>query len=221
MSKIQKTHLIYAIISLCAVFAYSAFLVKNAISEVDTVEETLPHIIEEEFQVISVTEPLLKVFIKSEEVTEAETFDFYEPETEAETIREGFSPILPVKGEIIRGFSQSHVYNPLTKDWRSHSGIDISANITAKVFACEDGTVTACYEDPLWGNVIEIDHGEYISVYKNLSTLIMVKEGESVRRGDAISGVGNLSPVEKHTTPHMHFEMLHYGEYIDPMTLID
>lgn len=217
MSKIQKTHLIYAVISLCAVFAYSAFLLHNAIEEVDTVEETLPYPVEEEFEQVPVTEPLLEVIKPKEKVVRQE-----EPApTEAPTIApEGFSPIMPLDGRVEKSFSEKHIYNPITADWRNHTGIDICANMADKVYACEDGTVTACFTDPLWGNVIEIDHGEYISVYKNVSTLIMVKEGDSVRRGDAISGVGNLATAEKLPTPHIHFEMLHFGEYIDPLSLI-
>ena len=81
--------------------------------------------------------------------------------------------------------------------------------------------MSACYKDALWGNVIEIDHGEYISVYKNLSTLDIVKEGDSVNKGDTISGVGEGSTAEKLASPHLHFELLHYGKYIDPESLIN
>lgn len=227
MNEVKKTHIIYAIISICAVCAYGGFLIRNSIEEVDIVEETVPYNYEEEFYIApQATEPTQKevaapVIVIEDKVEERETETEKETEkvTEAAPLR-GFSPILPVEGTVVKSFSEKHIYNERTKDWRSHTGIDISANVTEKVVSCEDGAVIACYTDPLWGNVIEIDHGEYVSVYKNVSTLIMVKEGDSVKRGQVISGVGETSTTEGYQTPHIHFELLYYGEYTDPAALI-
>lgn len=216
----KRTHFIYAFISICALIAYSGFLVKNAISEVDITEETLPYEpYEDEFVYNApVTEPYVHEAMNTEEKVPIIT-----PEEETEPFEEsfemGFSPIMPAEGTITKTFSETHVYDELTNDWRTHFGIDISAPGTSFVYATEDGTVCAVYEDALWGNVIEIDHGEYVSVYKNLSTLIMVAEGDFVRRGEKISGVGS-SGVREGFDPHLHFEMLRFGEYVNPLTLI-
>lgn len=215
----KKNQIVYSVISLCAVAAYCAFLVTNSISQVDVAEETLPYAVMDEFEEEPVTEPVaVKTVAPKTDVPEIVIEPYSEPETEYEVLS-GFSPVFPLLGTVTKYFSLNHTYNSATGDWRTHSGIDIEALAADPVFACEDGTVTACYQDPLWGNVIEIDHGEYISVYKNLSTLIMVKEGDSVKRGEKISGSGNSAAAEAGES-HIHFEIKHYGEYIDPLELL-
>ncbi len=222
----KKTHIIYSLISICALLAYGGFIVKNAMHEVDTVEETLPYEKEEglvEIEELEMeTEPLIQVVSPQNNVPEviAEHLP-EEPTTEEPSIEalSEFSPLFPTTGTITKYFSLSHTYNPDTGDWRAHSGIDIEALPAEAVISVEDGVVTACYTDPLWGNVIEISHGEYTSIYKNLSTLIMVKEGDSVSRGEKISGAGSSSVTESGKT-HLHFEIMHYSEYIDPLELL-
>lgn len=217
----KKTHILYSVISICAIIAYGGFLVKNSISEVDTVEETLPY--EQDFPE-DLTEPqaaevnLVQSDVPEFVIDEPSDAPTAEIATEIEEII-GFSPIFPVSGTVTKNFSLKHSYNPVTNDWRAHSGIDIAAPPAEAVVSVEDGSVTACYSDPLWGNVIEIDHGEYISIYKNLSTLIMVKEGDSVTRGEKISGVGSTSAAEAGDA-HIHFEIRHYSEYVNPLDLI-
>lgn len=215
----KKTQLVYSLVSVCAVIAYCGFLVKNSISEVDVAEETLPYenILKEDVppaptEPVQVSAPVAEELFERNMPTEKPT----EKPTE-EII--GFTPVFPVSGSITSEFSLEPVYNSVTKDWRSHVGVDIAANLTDAVVAIEDGTVTDCYTDPMWGNVIKIDHGEYVSIYKNLSTLIMVKEGDSVTRGEKISGVGTSSVAEMGEA-HLHFELMHYSEYIDPLPLL-
>ncbi len=222
----KKPQLMYSIIAICSVVLYMTFLIRGAITDANSTKEDIPYnppAREEKVVVPPPTENILSVMenvtnVKHKEVVEEET----ETPTEEATLEtpEKFSPILPVSGEISQKFSLTHSYNEKTGDWRAHSGIDITADKASRVLAVEDGTVTKCIYDPLWGNVIEIDHGEYVSIYKNLSTLIMVKEGDWVKRGEAISGVGHSASAEGYLTDHLHFEMKHYSDYIDPLSII-
>ena len=206
----KKTHIIYSLISICAIIAYGGFIVKSSISPVDTVEETLPY---EEITEAE-TEEATEVIFTPISTVEAPT----EEPTETATVEElkGFSPLFPVEGTITKPFSLTHSYVPETRDWRAHSGIDIASLPAEAVISVEDGLVTKCCSDPLWGNVIEISHGEYTSIYKNLSTLIMVKEGDSVNRGEKISGVGNTATCEPGEA-HLHFELKHYSDFVNHM----
>lgn len=205
----KKTHIIYSLISICAIIAYGGFIVKNSISDVDTVEETLPY-----EEVTEPTEMVTEVILTPILPREAPT----EMPTEKATYEElnGFSPLFPSEGKVTKPFSLTHSYSQKTHDWRAHSGIDITALPAEAVISVEDGLVTKCYTDPLWGNVIEISHGEYTSIYKNLSTLIMVREGDSVNRGEKISGVGATATCEAGEA-HLHFELKHYSDFVDPM----
>ncbi len=138
-------------------------------------------------------EPLVRVAAPDEEV---------EPEAE-----EPPCPILsPTDGTVSNSYTLQSVYSETTRDWRAHTGIDIEAPLAAAVIATAEGTVTAAYNDSLWGNVIEITHkGGLRSIYKGVSTLDMVSVGQSVQGGDIISGVGT-SPIESKAMSHLHFE---------------
>lgn len=214
----KKTSVLYSAVALSAVIAYCGFLLKGRITETNQTEETVPY----EEESIIIIEDATEAPSEEEEIPVAAVKNDvpYEEPSEIPT-EKVFSPIYPVSGEVVTSFSESLVYNSVTDDWRSHPGIDIKAAKTARVLACEDGAVTRCYEDPLWGNVIEIDHGEYISVYKNLSTLIMVNSGDIVKKGDPISGVGDSGAAEGAMGAHLHFEMLKDGKAVDPAALLD
>lgn len=211
---------VYSVIALAAVAAYFGFVVKGGIKNVNTTEETLPYVEETEPVTLPVSiedeAPVEEVMANEERVPEIQ------PETEPETVPPPvFSPTWPVSGEVAGQFSDKLVFNEATNDWRSHSGIDIKAAKTARVLAAEDGTVTLCYEDPLWGNTIELDHGEYKTVYKNLSTLMMVTVGKTVKKGDPISGVGDGAATEKALGSHLHFEIIKDEIAVDPLSYLD
>ncbi len=213
----KKNHKIYAAISLCGIICYCAFLIKTAISNVNTTEdnvpenETLATEIYEEESVVAVSVPAPSVPELSEETT-SEALS-------SETPKDGFSPIYPIKGEILTPFSLRHTYSSKTGDWRAHGGIDIKGKIGDAVCAIEDGAVIGVYNTPVWGNVVEIDHGEYVSIYKNLDNTA-VKVGDNVLRGDVISHIGSSSQIESDTEPHLHFEITYYGESCDPCELL-
>ncbi len=226
----KKTSVLYSAVALSAVIAYCGFLLKGRITETNQTEETVPY--EEESIIIidSSAEIPSEESGKSEESEKSAESEIPAPAVKTDAPHEepseilsekGFSPIYPVSGEVVTPFSESLTYNSITGDWRSHPGIDIKAAKTARVLACEDGTVARCFEDSLWGNVIEIDHGEYISVYKNLSTLIMVNSGDTVKKGDPISGVGDSGAAESAMGAHLHFEILKDGKAVDPAALLD
>lgn len=217
----KKNHKLYALISLCAILCYCAFLVKTAISNVNTTEETVPenttlsaqfHESEEDESVVSVSVRSPHVPTPTEENTTSAAPALSPP-------KEGFSPIYPIKGEILTSFSLRHTYNSKTGDWRAHGGIDIKGEIGDEISAIEDGAVINVYHTPVWGNVVEIDHGEYVSIYKNLDDTT-VKTGDNVLRGDTISHIGSSSQIESDLPPHLHFEITHYGESLDPCELL-
>lgn len=122
----------------------------------------------------------------------------------------------PVEGEVTNPYSLQSVYSETTRDWRAHMGTDIEAPLAAAIKAPAEGTVTAVYEDNLWGKVIEITHrGGLRTVYKGVSTLDMVKKGDAVEAGEIISGVGT-SPIESKAMSHLHFETWQDGVCVNP-----
>jgi murein DD-endopeptidase MepM/ murein hydrolase activator NlpD len=130
---------------------------------------------------------------------------------------EGF--ILPVTGEIIGAYSADElVWNETLEQWRTHPGIDIAAAEGTAVVACDSGVITDAYEDALYGYVVEISHdNEIISRYCALANLEFAEIGRSVKKGEIIGSVGAMPIIEAETGPHIHFEMLENGAYIEPV----
>ncbi|MDO4562589.1 MAG: M23 family metallopeptidase [Clostridia bacterium] len=150
------------------------------------------------------------------ELVKKEAAPPHAPQTEAVPIT---SLLMPVNGEVITTFSKTPIYSETMGDWRAHLGIDIRAPKTYRVYAAAKGTITKVYTDPSWGITVEIEHaGALRTVYKNLSTDIMAKEGDNVEAGDAISGVGDSAAIESALLPHLHFEVYKDGEAVDPQS---
>lgn len=72
-------------------------------------------------------------------------------------------------------------------------------------------------ENKACGNGIAIDHGDgWQSVYCHLKkNSVRVRQGEEVRRGQAIAAIGHSGLTE---FPHLHFSIFHRGATIDPFT---
>jgi murein DD-endopeptidase MepM/ murein hydrolase activator NlpD len=126
--------------------------------------------------------------------------------------------VLPLRGNIIKQFSDDvPVYSLTLDEYVVHSGVDIGAPADTQVTAAADGTVTKVYNDDKLGITIEISHGNgIVTKYSNLSTTKMVGEGDVVKKGQPISGVGNSALFESLEPPHLHFEVLKDGVAINP-----
>jgi len=102
-----------------------------------------------------------------------------------------------------------------------NSGVDYSiGNDSFDVNAILDGTVISVKEDALFGNVVEIRHSnDMISVYQSLGT-VNVKKDDVVKQGDVI-GTSGLSNIDKELGNHLHFEILHNGQVVNPENYYD
>ena len=130
--------------------------------------------------------------------------------------------VMPVDGEIVRGFAKdSLVYSETLQEWIVHQAIDIKANSRDVVKAAADGTVKSIKNDPRYGLTVIIEHhGGFKTVYSNLLTAEFVVEGESVKQGQTLGTVGSSATFEIADEPHLHFEMLKDSEYTDPTIYI-
>ncbi len=129
---------------------------------------------------------------------------------------------LPVSGNVITPYSNGELVKNLTLgDWRTHDGVDISAERGVDVLAAADGVIGEVRSDPLWGTVITIDHPDGCqSIYMGLNSVTPVKQGERVIGKQAIGKVDAI-PCEISDEPHLHFAMKRDGAWIDPMSLIN
>lgn len=95
-----------------------------------------------------------------------------------------------------------------------HNGMDITAAEGTSVAAGLTGTVTTSAYNDSYGNyvVIEDDKGYEIR-YAHLSSR-SVSAGESIEKGTEIGKVGSTG---NSTGPHLHLELLHNGERLNPI----
>ncbi len=142
-----------------------------------------------------------------EETTAPEETNAPEETTIPEETVASLPPLMPVQGEIIMPYAiDTLAFNPTTRDWRNHDGIDIAAEEGTEVCAVMDGTVYAAYHDNLLGYTVVIHHdGGYVTQYSNLSLNVLVEAGQQVQRGQAIGYVGKSALVESALEPHLHF----------------
>jgi len=124
----------------------------------------------------------------------------------------------PISGEVLRSHTGDlPVFLPTLGAWGTHDGIDIRAGIGDPINAAHSGTVSAAYEDPLLGSVIELQHpGGFTTRYAGLSTLELLRVGDPVKTGQLLSPLGKPGAWESQDPPHLHFEVLRDGEWVDP-----
>lgn len=107
--------------------------------------------------------------------------------------------------------------NPITGKRETHRGMDIAAPKGTTVYAAESGTVITAQYLNSYGNAIIISHGNGISTLYGHNSKLLVSQGQSVKRGQAIAQVGSTGDS---TGNHLHFEVRKNGEYTNPSPYI-
>ena len=112
-----------------------------------------------------------------------------------------------------RGIISSH-FNIKEK----HYGIDIAASQKESVLATMNGTVTFVGFGASAGYIIQIQHPNgFISIYKH-NAMLLKKQGDEVKAGEAIAIVGNTGNLSSGN--HLHFELWYKGKPVDPEEFI-
>jgi murein DD-endopeptidase MepM/ murein hydrolase activator NlpD len=136
-------------------------------------------------------------------VEEEERFNV-EPSASKSRNLENLGFFTPLKGVVSNAFSKEH----------QHQAIDILAPANSAIKACLDGHVILAEWTAETGHILMLQHANgLISVYKHNSALLK-KQGDLVKAGEAIAIIGNSGELT--TGPHLHFELWHEGNPIDP-----
>lgn len=113
-------------------------------------------------------------------------------------------------------------YNSSSYGWRIdpfsgrsafHEGLDFTADTGTPIYASADGIVTASEQTPDYGKIVKIDHGSGLETRYAHASLLLVKPGERVVKGQVIAQVGSTG---RSTGPHLHFEVRLNGAALDP-----
>ena len=142
------------------------------------------------------------------------------PASSAEGLRRAASLALspkpdswPAKGFVTREFVSGNIARGI----KPHLGIDIAGPLDAPVIAAAAGVVERTGIDDFLGNFVEIRHGlGYLTVYGHLSR-IAVAQHDEIAAGQVVAYMGDSGQA---TGPHLHFEIWHQGEAVDPRTVI-
>ena len=107
----------------------------------------------------------------------------------------------PAKGKVTSEFSESN------------KGIDIAGKVGEPVLAASDGKVVYAGNSLRgYGNLVIVKHDNaYLTAYAHNSKLL-VKEGDSVRKGQRIAEMGDTDT----TSPKLHFELRVNGKPVNP-----
>lgn len=159
---------------------------------------------QKQFMELSATEDsLLK-----EEFMRQEEFDISTIKSSKIEQIEGILFFPPIKGVITEN------YNPAI----GHPFVDIAAPNNSTVCSILDGTIISAVWNDESGYTIQIQHlNDLVSVYKHNDRLLK-KSGDKVEAGTPIAVVGDTGNLS--TGPHLHFELWHKGEPIDPTIYI-
>ena len=126
--------------------------------------------------------------------------------------------ILPLSNAVVQGYSDKPVYWDTLDSWRVHLGTDFAGKEGDPVKAAADGTVSAVFHDPLWGDCITVDHGAgQTSTYCGATAACT--PDTAVKAGDTI-GTLSAIPCESRLGPHLHFEWHVSGEAVDPLSVL-
>ena len=108
--------------------------------------------------------------------------------------------------------------HPITGVYKLHTGVDVSAPMGANFVAANDGIVTKAEYNSAYGNMVIIDHGGGVSTLYAHGSEIMVKLGDTVKRGETV--VLKVGSTGYSTGPHAHFEVRLNGVVTDPLPYI-
>lgn len=108
--------------------------------------------------------------------------------------------------------------DPFTRRTQFHEGIDIGAARGTSIKAAASGRVVLAERTSGYGLAAKIDHGRGIITLYGHSSKLLVKVGQTVKKGEVIAKVGSSG---RSTGPHLHFEVWLYGTPVDPLQYLN
>lgn len=119
-----------------------------------------------------------------------------------------------VSGQMRSGFGMRR--HPVFGYFKMHSGVDWSDRVGTPILAAGNGVISKAGWSGGYGRRIEIEHANgYTTTYSHLSGFARnITEGVRVRQGQVI---GYLGSSGLSTGPHLHYEVMVNGRFVDPM----
>lgn len=149
---------------------------------------------------------------------DARTQALYEFRMRGEELGQFIWPAMPRQG------ISAHFHDPNYGFGIVHNAVDIPAYQGTEVLAVADGVVYSARDNEYGYSYIILAHSDGVmTVYGHINK-ILVKEGDTLKQGDVIglSGgmPGTLGAGYMTTGPHLHFEVMVNGRYVDPLNFL-
>ena len=119
-------------------------------------------------------------------------------------------------GDLQSGFGLRR--HPILSSSKMHTGVDWAARLGAPILSAGDGIVIRAEWAAGYGRRVEIQHADdVVTAYSHMSRFSAdIEPGSQVRQGQVIGFVGSTGLS---TGPHLHFEVLVNGHFVDPMDI--
>jgi murein DD-endopeptidase MepM/ murein hydrolase activator NlpD len=118
--------------------------------------------------------------------------------------------------ELRSGFGMR--YHPILRYSKMHTGVDWGSRVGTPILASGNGVVTKVGWTSGYGRHTEIQHTNgYVTTYSHQSAFAKgIAPGAKVRQGQVIGFVGSTGLS---TGPHLHYEVLVNGHFVNPMKI--
>lgn len=119
--------------------------------------------------------------------------------------------IAPTRGRISSTYGWR--MSPFSGRERMHLGLDIAAPLGSPIYATADGVVVKAASRDDYGRMVEVRHSNKLLTRYAHTSIVYVKEGDKIKKGDVIAAVGSTG---RSTGPHVHYEIEVDGKRTDP-----
>ena len=121
---------------------------------------------------------------------------------------------------ITKGWTSSYYgkrTDPFTGKLAMHKGMDFAGKEGSEIVSVASGVVTWAGDRYGYGHLVEINHGNGYTTRYGHNAKLLVKVGDSVEKGQAISQMGSTG---RSTGPHVHFEVLKNDRQVNPAKFV-
>lgn len=129
--------------------------------------------------------------------------------------------VLVVNGQLQKAFdwpTRGRISSTFGPRWgKMHNGLDIAVPSGTPIRAAGDGRVSFAGWNGGYGILVIVDHGNGVETRYAHNSRLNVKVGQQVERGQVVSYSGNTGVS---TGPHLHFEIRHRNNPVNPQTYL-
>ncbi|GGK31778.1 M23 family metallopeptidase [Salinarimonas ramus] len=145
---------------------------------------------------------------------ESGAIEYFDPEGRSLKMFLMRKPI--AEGRLTSGFGMRR--HPVLRYARQHTGVDWANRVGTPIFAAGAGTVTVAGWEGGYGRRVEIQHANgYVTTYSHMSRIgDGISPGTRVTQGQVIGYLGNSGLS---TGPHLHYEVMVNGRFVDPLKI--